>query len=478
MKKVSVIIPCYNAESFIDRCIISLVRQTIGLESLELIFVNDASQDGTLEKLKLWESRYPNSIMVIDCAENHRTGGARNIGMRHATAEYIGFVDNDDMVEPDMYERLYDAAMEYDCDVVASLYERVSEDGIRYDVVHMPEGIREIPVDCSCRPEGVAGLPGEIWNKIFRRDIIFDHDIFFLENCHYAENYWAVILKYYIKRYYVVDKIMYHHIVNSNSILMSKDSSVHKDRLDVEIKTLEEISRRGLDDIHSEELEYQFTRKYYINTLHRFCYIGTDLDYDLLRKMQQEMLRRYPGYRKNQKIRDYMNDNAFSFLLGTLEMDLSQEDWDRIAEAYRNEEYDILIYMSEIKALQWGCGIYEEFLQFGLSISEMMLKYGMSVISEPGKQRNHWGEFLQDYRQLWDMFVDNDRQIQSLIQSKKLRKAFVSYNENSVQQIWADLEDTVDMERMLCVMDAMIQQLQRIRTHYANILGESQVSIK
>ena len=93
MKKVSVVIPCYNAENYIDRCISSLVCQTIGLEAMELIFVNDASGDRTIEHLRAWEEKYPDSIVVIDCEENHRTGGARNIGMRRASAKYIGFMN-------------------------------------------------------------------------------------------------------------------------------------------------------------------------------------------------------------------------------------------------------------------------------------------------------------------------------------------------------------------------------------------------
>ena len=70
MKKVSIIIPCYNAERYIDRCVLSLVNQTIGIDNLELIFVNDASTDHTYEKLCEWEVKYSESIMVINCDEN------------------------------------------------------------------------------------------------------------------------------------------------------------------------------------------------------------------------------------------------------------------------------------------------------------------------------------------------------------------------------------------------------------------------
>ena len=70
MKKISVIIPCYNVEKEIDRCIQSLVDQTILLSQMELIFVDDASEDATMEKLSKWEEQYPESILVIHCEEN------------------------------------------------------------------------------------------------------------------------------------------------------------------------------------------------------------------------------------------------------------------------------------------------------------------------------------------------------------------------------------------------------------------------
>ena len=72
--------PCYNAEQIIDKSIEILVNQTMSIEDMELIFVDDASTDGTLEKLCQWEERYPESVMVIHCEENGRQGRARNIG--------------------------------------------------------------------------------------------------------------------------------------------------------------------------------------------------------------------------------------------------------------------------------------------------------------------------------------------------------------------------------------------------------------
>lgn len=69
-EKVSVIIPCYNVELYIDRCLNSVVNQTIGLDKLEIICVNDASTDGTWEKLCSWEKKYSENIILINCTEN------------------------------------------------------------------------------------------------------------------------------------------------------------------------------------------------------------------------------------------------------------------------------------------------------------------------------------------------------------------------------------------------------------------------
>ena len=101
---VSIIVPVYNVELFIDECISSLVNQT--LSNIEIILVNDASTDKSLEKIVEW-SRKDDRIVVINSKQNLRQGGARNLGIKAARADYIGFVDSDDFVSYEMYENLY-----------------------------------------------------------------------------------------------------------------------------------------------------------------------------------------------------------------------------------------------------------------------------------------------------------------------------------------------------------------------------------
>ena len=100
MKKVSVIIPVYNAEKFLVKCIESLVKQT--LEEIELIFINDGSTDLSLQILKKYERNFPQKVIVYS-KENGGQASARNYGIQKSNGKYIGFVDADDYVDTCMY---------------------------------------------------------------------------------------------------------------------------------------------------------------------------------------------------------------------------------------------------------------------------------------------------------------------------------------------------------------------------------------
>ena len=117
-KKISVIIPCYNVSMFLDRCMQSLEKQTIGIENLEIILINDASKDATLGKILLWEMKYPENIIVIPLEENVMQGAARNIAREYCSAEYIAYLDADDWILPNAFEKIYRVARQNNADIV------------------------------------------------------------------------------------------------------------------------------------------------------------------------------------------------------------------------------------------------------------------------------------------------------------------------------------------------------------------------
>lgn len=328
---ISVIIPCYNVEQYIDRCIQSLVKQTIGIENLELIFINDASTDHTYVKLCEWEKKYPNSILIINNTINLRQGGARNIGISYASAEHIGFVDSDDWIEPTMYEKMYKIVKQHNVDVVGVLHQREDITGKIYHEEPEYSGPKEVV--CNYRDTSYSP-PGGIWSKLYRKQVILENEVYFPEHMAYEDNYWGAILGNYLQTFYVIDEILYHYFVNLNSTLMSQNASHHKDRLQIELLIREELKQRGLYEKNKEKLDFRFIKAYYINTLHIFFTKYHPLPYDTILMMQQELSKQVPDFMDNPYLHE-LNDLEMLFLK-TANMTLQKEDFEDIAAIYRN----------------------------------------------------------------------------------------------------------------------------------------------
>ena len=218
MKKISVIVPCYNVEKYIDDCVESLVSQTLGMEEMELIFIDDASQDNTLQLLTAWEEQYPDNIMVIACDVNGKQGTARNIGMQYATGEYIGFVDSDDWVEADMFGALLEKAEKYHCDMVSCYAYRNKVNGRQVPEIMGEEKL--IQRDCAAIQGGPwpGEFLGNVWGKIYRRDILLDNAVFFPEGLCYEDNYFTVVSALYCKSMYRLCRCLYHYRENNTSL--------------------------------------------------------------------------------------------------------------------------------------------------------------------------------------------------------------------------------------------------------------------
>ena len=125
MIKISVIIPVYNVEKYLRRCLDSVINQTF--RDLEIICVNDGS---TADSLHIFEEykKQDDRIILLN-QENMGQGNARNIGLKIARGEYIGFVDADDWIDLNFFEKLYEAAKKYDADVACAEIKRPHANG-------------------------------------------------------------------------------------------------------------------------------------------------------------------------------------------------------------------------------------------------------------------------------------------------------------------------------------------------------------
>ena len=130
MKKVSIIVPIYNVEKYLSKCLDSLVNQT--LADIEIIIVNDGSPDNSYKIVKDYLKKYPDKIKYYE-KSNGGQGSARNLGLTKATGEYVGYVDSDDYVNLTMYEKMYQKAKKTDADIVMCAHTIVYEDSKKED---------------------------------------------------------------------------------------------------------------------------------------------------------------------------------------------------------------------------------------------------------------------------------------------------------------------------------------------------------
>ena len=344
MAAISIIIPCYNVEDVIDYCMKSIVAQTIGIENMEIILINDASTDQTFDKLKAWERRFPEHILVITYENNLRQGGARNIGMQYASGEYIGFVDADDWIEKEMYALLYRHAVCGHYDMVRGKFIRDNDYGIAVKD-------RDTAKDCryffekyqgfylsDYQEVGNCGEFGSICTAIYRKSIILKHQIFFPENMAYEDNYWSDILSLYIKDCYIVDKILYHYVTNSNSTVTGVNQMYHLDRLKIELLKLEKYENLGVTDIpqFADKIEWRFIQYFYLGTMFILFTRFTIIPEDIVNYMIHTVIERFPDWEMNPYV--VQLDPLNSLLLNLLKVNrrLRTDEIEKIKELYLN----------------------------------------------------------------------------------------------------------------------------------------------
>lgn len=307
-EKISVIVPCFNVEDKIDRCVDSLVNQTIDKELLEIILVNDASTDETLSHLMRWEEEYPDIIIVINLTENVRQGGAKNVGLRYASGAYIGFVDSDDYIEKEMYEALLETmnTQNVEC-VICGRFEQ-TEDGKIYDMGMKEE--RYIALGKEQFPYFVLHSVAYygLVQMLLKREVLERMDLAFPEGVAYEDNFWGGLLVYYLDSAYILDRTFYHYCINNNSTVQSRNASHQFDRFKMEINKLETAKERGLFSIYTEDLEYQFIKLYFINGVISLLNHFDEIPDGLINRMTMDVKRWCPNIDNNILLKHYLNE--------------------------------------------------------------------------------------------------------------------------------------------------------------------------
>mgnify|MGYP002069424009 CR=1 FL=1 len=214
--RVSLIIPVYNAEDYIVRTIDTVLAQTFS--GLEVILVDDGSTDHTPEILDWYAGKY-HEVTVIRQA-NSGVPAARNTGIRHAGGQYIGFMDNDDMICPDMTERLYQSITANDCDVAVTSVYQIKDSGYEVFVQYPMKEDTAVPAEVFLADYYMkeCGFGVVVWNKLYRASLVKTH--LFPVMIHDDEAWTPYILSYAEKVCYLNDfSYEYDRIIRTSTLV-------------------------------------------------------------------------------------------------------------------------------------------------------------------------------------------------------------------------------------------------------------------
>lgn len=230
MKRVSVIVPVYNVEAYIEECLTSVANQTAGGD-IECIIVDDKGTDCSINIAEQFiESNKGNTDVDFKIIYRESNGGlsaARNTGIKAAIGEYLYFLDSDDTIVPQCIERLLDLADKYGgVDLLPALYIRENDEMSQFGKHSFPEFsddrelIKRSLLDYDKIPVTAA-------NRLVRRELILENKLFFKEGIIHEDNYWTFFLAKYVQRMAFCAEKLYYYRVTPGSI--TKKTNIEKE---------------------------------------------------------------------------------------------------------------------------------------------------------------------------------------------------------------------------------------------------------
>lgn len=297
--KLSIIVPVYNmaADGKLEYCLNSLVNQTIN--DYEIIAVDDCSTDNSFAVLKDYEARYPEKLRAIHSDVNKHQGGAKNIGLKLASGEWIGFIDSDDWITPDMYERLIRRAEETGADLAGCDYSLTGEHSMKIGrIVHNNKPSQSGILDKEKRKSLILD-GGSLVVKIFRRSMIIEHALWFPEDIFYEDNALGNSYLLLAEHFEYIEEPLYYYYQHDTSTVHTISPKRCEDRMEAGRLMLQEAQRHHFMEDYRQELEYSFTLLFYINTLFTYMAGVKPAKYRFVKAMGEEMKRTFPEFQKN-----------------------------------------------------------------------------------------------------------------------------------------------------------------------------------
>ena len=297
--KVSIIVPVYNVEQYLTKCLDSLVNQT--LQDIEIIVVNDGSPDNSQRIIDKYVSHYPNKVISL-MKENGGLSDARNFALPYCKGEYIGFIDSDDYVDTSMYEKMYEQAKRSDADVVMC----------DYYIVYGEQRKLVKAQKYNSRKEMFFNGLAAAWNKIYKKSVIDSYGIQFPKAVNFEDTeFYCKLIPHVEKADYVGEPFVY-YVQRSGSIAntISGPKTMHMEKIWRNIVSYYQSNH--FYDTYKEELEYFSARILLGSHLLRISRIPENKERSLYaRKTLDVLTDLFPDWRKNKYLKSLNARNIF-----------------------------------------------------------------------------------------------------------------------------------------------------------------------
>ena len=225
MIKVSVVIPVYNVEKYLEKCLNSIINQT--LKEIEIICINDCSTDSSFHILKNYQ-KLDNRIIIINNEINQKAGFSRNIGIEKATGEYIGFIDSDDYIDENFFEELYNTAKKYDSDIALATNVRIGNGKTKKRLEITEEKVANTlqeKIDIGNQAKNPCPT-----NKIYRLSLLKYNNITWPEEVYCEDKLFTIKAVYYANKIVTTPGVNYYYFRNPNSTVHKKSPKHNFDK--------------------------------------------------------------------------------------------------------------------------------------------------------------------------------------------------------------------------------------------------------
>ena len=288
MKSVSVIVPFYNVEGYIGRCLDSLVKQT--LDDIEIILVNDGSKDRSKIVVDKYLKEYPEKIVYLE-KENGGLSDARNYAIPYAKGEYIAFLDSDDYVEYTMYKDMYELAKKENSDMV--------ECDFYWEYPYKNKTKEDKGLIYNGKKEMIEKVRVVAWNKLIKKDILEKSKIIFPKGYRYEDVEFTYKLVPYLDKVSFLKKPCVHYIQREGSISNNQNER-NKEIFDVLGHVIDFYKENNLYEEYKDELEYIYIRYAFCSSLLRIVKIkDQNIQQELLDLTWKKVNTNFPEWKKN-----------------------------------------------------------------------------------------------------------------------------------------------------------------------------------